>query len=89
MALQLRWMYPRHYPIIVLPSRIDFSNIDNQTIRSAIAQGGLHARYLLLHVVETAGAMVYGSDIEDQESDERHPGAWKITENNLKKKDMM
>jgi manganese transport protein len=47
---------------------IDFSNIDNQTIRSALAQGGPQARYLLLHVVETAGAMVYGSDIEDQES---------------------
>lgn len=47
---------------------IDFSSIDHQTIRSAIAQGGKDARYLLLHVVETAGAMVYGSDIEDQES---------------------
>ena len=47
---------------------IDFSNMDNETIRSAVAQGGLQARYLLLHVVETAGAMVYGSDIEDQES---------------------
>jgi manganese transport protein len=47
---------------------IDFSKIDNETIRSAIAQGGHNARYLLLHVVETAGAMVYGSDIEDQES---------------------
>lgn len=47
---------------------LDFSNIDNQTISSATAQGGFNARYLLLHVVETAGAMVYGSDIEDQES---------------------
>lgn len=47
---------------------IDFSKMDNQTIRSAVTQGGLQARYLLLHVVETAGAMVYGSDIEDQES---------------------
>src|SRR5688572_16925110 len=47
---------------------IDFSNMDTLTIRSALAQGGLTARYLLLHVVETAGAMVYGSDIEDQES---------------------
>lgn len=47
---------------------IDFSNIDNQTIRSALAQGGFRARYLLLHVVETAGAMVYGSDIADEES---------------------
>jgi manganese transport protein len=49
---------------------IDFGKMDNETIRSAIAQGGINARYLLLHVVETAGAMVYGSDIEDQESAE-------------------
>ena len=47
---------------------IDFSKMDTLTIRSALAQGGMTARYLLLHVVETAGAMVYGSDIEDQES---------------------
>ena len=47
---------------------IDFSKMDTLTIRSALAQGGTTARYLLLHVVETAGAMVYGSDIEDQES---------------------
>lgn len=47
---------------------LDFSSIDNHTIRSATAQGGLNARYILLHVVETAGAMVYGSEIEDQES---------------------
>jgi manganese transport protein len=47
---------------------IDFSKMDSLTIRSALAQGGTTARYLLLHVVETAGAMVYGSDIEDQES---------------------
>jgi manganese transport protein len=56
---------PRYNRIAIT---IDFSGIDHQTIRSAIAQGGKHARYLLLHVVETAGAMVYGSDIEDQES---------------------
>jgi manganese transport protein len=47
---------------------IDFSDIDNLAVRSAIAQGGDNARYLLLHVVESAGAMVYGSNIEDHES---------------------
>ncbi|MEO5602522.1 MAG: Nramp family divalent metal transporter [Cyclobacteriaceae bacterium] len=47
---------------------IDFSKMDNLTIQSALAQGGMGARYILLHVVETAGAMVYGSEIEDQES---------------------
>ena len=49
---------------------IDFSGIDSLTIRSALAQGGNNANYLLIHVVETAGAMVYGSDIADHESSE-------------------
>ena len=49
---------------------LDFSSIDALTIQSALAQGGTQARYLLLHVVETAGAMVYGSDIADHESTE-------------------
>jgi manganese transport protein len=47
---------------------LDFSSIDTITIQSALAQGGTQAHYLLLHVVETAGAMVYGSDIADHES---------------------
>ncbi|MBT1705401.1 Nramp family divalent metal transporter [Chryseosolibacter indicus] len=47
---------------------IDFSDIDAQTIRSALAQGGKNANYILLHVVETAGAMVYGQEIRDMES---------------------
>lgn len=46
---------------------IDFSNIDSLAIRSAIAQGGTNAKYLLIHVVESAGAMVYGSEIADHE----------------------
>jgi manganese transport protein len=49
---------------------LDFSPIDTLTIQSALAQGGTQAQYLLLHVVETAGAMVYGSDIADHESTE-------------------
>ncbi|HEY5825964.1 MAG TPA: Nramp family divalent metal transporter [Cyclobacteriaceae bacterium] len=49
---------------------IDFSGMDSIAIRSALAQGGQNADYVLLHVVETAGAMVYGSDIADMESDE-------------------
>jgi manganese transport protein len=47
---------------------LDFSSIDSLTIQSALAQGGPKAQYILLHVVETAGAMVYGSDIADHES---------------------
>ncbi len=49
---------------------LDFSAIDSLTIRSAVAQGGKEARYVLIHVVETAGAMVYGSEIADRETKE-------------------
>jgi manganese transport protein len=49
---------------------IDFSNMDELAIRSAIAQGGTDAQYELFHVVETAGAMVYGNQIADMESTE-------------------
>jgi len=49
---------------------IDFSSVDSLTIRSATAQGGKSANYLLVHVVETAGAMWYGSEIADRESSE-------------------
>lgn len=47
---------------------LDFSAIDNLTIQSALSQGGAGAKYVLLHIVETAGAMIYGSDISDHES---------------------
>lgn len=49
---------------------IDFSAIDELAIRSAVAQGGKEASYLLIHVNESAGAMVYGSEIADRESSE-------------------
>ncbi len=47
---------------------IDFTSIDELTIQSALAQGGPSARYALVHIVETAGAFVYGSQIDDHES---------------------
>jgi len=49
---------------------IDFSSADTLAIRSAMTQGGKDASYLLVHVVETAGAMWYGSEIADHESGE-------------------
>lgn len=47
---------------------VDFSPIDELAIRSAVAQGGKDASYLLIHVNESAGAIAYGSDIEDRET---------------------
>ncbi len=49
---------------------IDFSSVDSKTIQSAVAQGGPQASYILMHIVETAGAMWYGSEIADHEANE-------------------
>jgi manganese transport protein len=47
---------------------IDFSKNDTESIRHAIMQGGKHADYTLIHVVETAGARYYGDEVMDQET---------------------
>lgn len=47
---------------------VDFSDIDALTIRSALAQGGKDAQFIIFHVVETAGAIVYGNQISDMET---------------------
>ncbi len=47
---------------------IDFSKNDKDSIRHAIMQGGKHAHYVLIHVVETAGARYYGTDVMDHET---------------------
>jgi manganese transport protein len=47
---------------------VDFSSADAVAINSAFELGGLEAKYTLIHVVETVGAMVYGKNIQDQET---------------------
>ncbi len=47
---------------------IDFSSADEKTIEHALATGGKNAHYLLIHAVETVGAMVFGKEIEDMET---------------------
>jgi manganese transport protein len=47
---------------------IDFSSIDGAAINSAINQGGKEADYLLVHINESAGAIMMGSEIDDFES---------------------
>ncbi|HCW08525.1 MAG TPA: hypothetical protein DGG95_14295 [Cytophagales bacterium] len=67
-AVDLSSLTPLIYKKVAIT--IDFSSVDAKTIQSAVAQGGPHASYLLLHVVETAGAMIYGSEIADHEANE-------------------
>ena len=47
---------------------VDFSSSDINAINSAIQQGGTNAAYCLIHCVETAGAIMLGEEIEDEET---------------------
>lgn len=47
---------------------IDFSANDQSSIEHALSQGGKEAEYLLVHIVETAGARYLGSFIKDLET---------------------
>jgi len=47
---------------------IDFSNADEIALNSALELGGIDAKYTLIHVVETVGAMIYGDDANDHET---------------------
>lgn len=47
---------------------VDFTSSDQGAINSAFELGGSDAKYTLIHVVETVGALIYGKHIEDQET---------------------
>jgi manganese transport protein len=47
---------------------VDFSSADEIAINSAFELGGLDAKYTLIHVVETVGAIMYGENVEDHET---------------------
>ena len=47
---------------------VDFSPSDRNAIKNALALGQTSAKYLLIHIVESAGALVMGKDIIDFET---------------------
>ena len=47
---------------------LDFSTADHKTISRALQLGGKEARYKLIHIVESPGALLYGSSIKDHET---------------------
>ena len=47
---------------------VDFSDSDSKAISNAISQGGNDAQYLLIHIVETAGARFMNNEIDDLET---------------------
>jgi manganese transport protein len=48
---------------------LDFSEADRQAIQRALQLGQRDATYTLIHVVETPGAIVYGKQIDDFETE--------------------
>jgi len=47
---------------------VDFSSADEKALNHAFSLGGKEARYTLIHVVETVGAMIYGASVSDHET---------------------
>ncbi|MDP1747633.1 MAG: Nramp family divalent metal transporter [Bacteroidota bacterium] len=47
---------------------VDFSKSDSKAISYAFAQGGKSAEYILIHIVETAGARLMDQEIDDLET---------------------
>ncbi|WP_242928279.1 Nramp family divalent metal transporter [Pontibacter vulgaris] len=47
---------------------LDFTAVDKQAINNALAIGTHTADYLLIHIVESAGALVMGQEIQDYET---------------------
>ncbi|MEZ4912220.1 MAG: Nramp family divalent metal transporter [Saprospiraceae bacterium] len=49
---------------------VDYSDVDEQTLEYATSIGSTSSNYVLMHIVESAGAMVLGEDIKDKETED-------------------
>ncbi len=59
---------PKAYSSIAIT--VDFSNSDSKAINKALQLGGFQAHYVLIHVLETANAVMYGAETNDYERNE-------------------
>lgn len=66
--LQLHFTSKEIYSKKDIAITVDFSIADEKALNSGFELGGTEAQYTLIHIVETAGAHVYGEDIEDHET---------------------
>lgn len=65
-AIRLNAVEQTAYKAIAIT--VDFSKKDQTTIQHAISLGGKDASYLLIHIVESAGAIRLGEQIMDKET---------------------
>jgi len=66
--LKLRFSQAESYTKKNIAVAVDFSTADEVALNSAFELGGTAAKYTLIHVVETVGAMMYGENIDDHET---------------------
>ncbi len=57
-------------PYQTIAITVDFSGSDNKAINKALMIGGKDANYILLHVLESTNAVVYGEDAFDMEREQ-------------------
>lgn len=57
---------PRRFKTIAVA--VDFSTTDRVGIEHAVSQGGVDAEYILIHAVESAGSLMFGKEISDNET---------------------
>jgi manganese transport protein len=69
---------PQYKKIVIA---LDFSSVDKKVLQHALAAGQKEATYHLIHAVETAGAIVMGSDINDLEAEADRKNLKKYAEN--------
>jgi manganese transport protein len=58
---------------------VDFSLSDSRAVKEALEQGGKKSEYILIHVVETAGALMMNEDIYDYETEADSAGLKKYS----------
>ena len=66
--LKLRFSQAESYSKKNIAVSVDFSNADEVALNSAFELGGTDAKYTLIHIVETVGAMLYGENVDDHET---------------------
>ncbi len=59
---------PKPYSSIAIT--VDFSSSDNKAINKALQLGGKEAHYVLIHILESTNAVMYGEDTNDYERTE-------------------
>jgi manganese transport protein len=59
---------PKPYSLIAIT--VDFSSSDNKAINKAIMLGGTQAHYILIHILESTNAVMYGENTNDHERNE-------------------